>query len=757
MLILKPTKAGCAYSKAAEVFSELYGEITGRSLEICEKDDGVSDLIVIGADDVNDFCMRGFLKGNIKSFGIRYGTDDYCIRSYNDGHRRITILAGGRGRSTLYAVYDYFERFAGCSYFWDGDVIPKRDKIETDDFDIVEKPRFEFRGLRYFAHRGLKRFQAEHWGFDDWKRELDWMIKRRLNFFMLRIGMDDVWQRAFPDIVKYPDGYFDDTDKAGLLDRSDFWTLKYRGELREKILSYARDMDMDYPVDCGTLTHWYSPTPSAYLEGRKPSLLHEKDGMSDCDRVWNFLDKDVLEDYIKLTRTMVNEHEKRSDYFHTMGLGERYMSKDPEENFRLKIIAYRRVMETLRKYYHNSKLFVGAWDFTGFWRPEDVRELISELDPERTIILDYTAESKDPNNNFQSWNVIGKFPWIFGLFHAFCSDTELRGPYDLINERVKIAKNDPYCKGMVMWPELAHSDPIILEYLTRNSWAPLETSVEKMVEDFSNKRYGVLATEMNIVWQRMLPFIKLSDWGTFSKVTPEDENYVKYYGGYSNNTFWSRPIATVKSMLNNNRCAAYIKLRSDAAKECIDDVCKSIRELAKCDKIFENEFSKRDAIDLIRTAAGRFLDYLFASIVIGDKKNYDKKTEEYFILFNALKELIGSSNEFSLYSSLESLKLVAPTNPNFELTLKKNNGCYYNRTFVYELMDTVYRREAEAVFSRLKNVELGDGIDLSDIGTQIFNEYLSIPLSNLKPTGELSVTKAASDIASSIERIKEYL
>ena len=163
----------------------------------------------------------------------------------------------------------------------------------------------------------------------------------------------------------------------------------------------------------------------------------------------------------------------------------------------------------------------------------------------------YRLESKDPNNNFLSWNVIGKFPWIFGLFHAFCSDTELRGPYDLINERVKIAKNDPYCKGMVMWPELAHSDPIILEYLTRNSWAPLETSVEKMVEDFSTKRYGALATEMNSVWQRMLPFIKLSDWGTFSKVTPEDENYVKYYGGYSNNTFWSRPIATVKSMLNN--------------------------------------------------------------------------------------------------------------------------------------------------------------------------------------------------------------
>ena len=26
--------------------------------------------------------------------------------------------------------------------------------------------------LRYFAHRGLKRFQAEHWSLADWQREI---------------------------------------------------------------------------------------------------------------------------------------------------------------------------------------------------------------------------------------------------------------------------------------------------------------------------------------------------------------------------------------------------------------------------------------------------------------------------------------------------------------------------------------------------------------------------------------------------------
>lgn len=203
ILILKPNQGHIAYTGAAETFRDLYQKVIGKEIPITETDDGISDLIVIGSDSVNDFLMREVLDLNIKSLGIRYGTDDYCILTYKKDNRNVLILAGGRGRSTLYAVYDYFERYAGCHYFWDGDIIPHRDSLPMENISIVESPRFFYRGLRYFAHRGLKRFQAEHWSFEDWKQELDWMVKKRLNFFMLRIGMDDVWQRAFPDDVPY--------------------------------------------------------------------------------------------------------------------------------------------------------------------------------------------------------------------------------------------------------------------------------------------------------------------------------------------------------------------------------------------------------------------------------------------------------------------------------------------------------------------------------------------------------------------------
>ena len=162
VIILEPSHASATYREAALVFAKMYEAVTGNCIKITDTDDGESDLVVIGSDAVNDYVMKEVIELRIDSLGIRYGTDDYCIRSHSDGDRKVLILAGGRGRSTLYAIYFYFEKYLGCHYFWDGDVIPQNDGIPMCDIDVVESPRFEYRGLRYFAHRGLKRFQAEH-------------------------------------------------------------------------------------------------------------------------------------------------------------------------------------------------------------------------------------------------------------------------------------------------------------------------------------------------------------------------------------------------------------------------------------------------------------------------------------------------------------------------------------------------------------------------------------------------------------------
>ena len=556
--ILKPNQGHVAYTKAAETFRDLYQKVIGKEIPITETDDGISDLIVIGSDSVNDFLMREVLDLNIKSLGIRYGTDDYCILTYKKDNRNVLILAGGRGRSTLYAVYDYFERYAGCHYFWDGDIIPHRDSLPMENISIVESPRFFYRGLRYFAHRGLKRFQAEHWSFEDWKQELDWMVKKRLNFFMLRIGMDDVWQRAFPDDVPYPEEYRTITgaDAQGYDDRSDFWTLKYKGELKAKVLEYARKLDLMYPTDCGTMTHWYSRTPLEFLENKKPTFLEqeiEHYTSSDTGKVFDFTKKENMDYYMHLTETMVKEHEKSTALFHTIGLGERRIFRDKDKNFALKLIAYRRIAENIRQRYPESKLMLASWDFCGFWSTDEVAALFRELDPERTMLLDYTSDMNDPDHSFLKWDVIGKFPYIFGMFHAYEAESELRGPYHRTDERLKIAAEDPYCKGMILWPELAHSDPIVLEYLSQNAWSPLKKSIEEITEDFCHNRYGEYADLMNKSWQNILPFIMLGDWGGEGHARPREKKSVEICQAWNMHTdLWAR-LCTFMNNHESNR------------------------------------------------------------------------------------------------------------------------------------------------------------------------------------------------------------
>ena len=125
MIVLAPKTKESAYMKAAEVFKEYYKKVTGISLEITNEIPENEDMVVIGSEAVQPFIYE-YVRGGL---GVKFDSDEYCILSKEDKNRTILFLAGGRGRSTLYAVYDFFERRGDCHYFWDGDVIAQKKSI----------------------------------------------------------------------------------------------------------------------------------------------------------------------------------------------------------------------------------------------------------------------------------------------------------------------------------------------------------------------------------------------------------------------------------------------------------------------------------------------------------------------------------------------------------------------------------------------------------------------------------------------------
>ncbi len=676
--ILAPSeKQAASYRIAAQELQKYWEQITGKRLEIIHEANTQDNFLVIGSDSVNRFVRELIERNVIVDFPLKTSSDDFRLLSVQDGERRHLILAGGRGRSTLYAVYAFLEERAGCRWFWDGDVVPKQDAIDFSNLDIYESPRFEYRGQRYFAHRSLYRFQAEHWSLEDWKKEIDWLLKKRLNVFMLRIGMDDLFQKAFPDVVDYPDPSKPIPEAMGGYDnRSLFWSLEFRGQLRKELLAYAFNRDLMHPEDFGTMSHWYSRTPKQFLEKVNPEFLPQEGGCygHPTDRVWDIREDENLQNYWKLTQAHIDNYGK-PELFHTIGIAERHAYINREDNMRLKIYAYRRLIENLRNHYPNGRILLAGWDFYWGWKPDEMRKFIAQLNPENTLVWDYEADAPG-ENNFTNWGIVGKFPYVFGIFQAYENAQDIRGNYPLIEKRQKVVQNDPFCRGYILWPENSHADIFLLHYFTENAWNPGRKTLDELLADFCVDRYGKQAKEMNVVWEKVLPISQMLGWG---------------------GNFWTQTADMLRDPGRIVKPEIWRNARKNQAPK-LKEVPEIFTLLAEID--WSSPFIRRDTLDLARTAADRSLTFARVSLVYAmhEWREGRLSTEEvriklraYQNLLCAFRDVLALHEDYSICETLEKMNAAEPIqNPDFDRVLLDNASCGYCQSHQYELMERWY-------------------------------------------------------------------
>ena len=654
------------------------------------------------------------------------GYDAYRMKSDAKGLE----LAAVNGRSALYAVYDFLERRGGCRWFWDGDVVPKGAAPDITGLDVLEHSSFEFRGLRYFAHRGLTRFQAEHWGFDDWKREIDWMLKRRLNVFMLRIGQDDLFQRTFPDVCAYPDPSKPLPGAGeGYDNRSLFWSLQFRGELRRRIQAYAFTRGLMAPEDFGTMTHWYSRTPEDFLAKKNPPFLPqatsgyaEKNGL-----VWDIRDEKWADEYWKLTKTAVETYGKGAPQrlLHTIGLGERRCYTNRQDNFNLKIEALDKFLTRAHHDYPDAKVLLAGWDFYFTWFPDEVKALLGRLDPKRDIIWDYEGdatrdwrkEMQGLNNNFTKWGVVGKFPYTYSIFLAYESALDARANYPLIEERQRIVQNDPACVGYIFWPESSHTDTLCLRYFTANAWSKDAVPHEKVLDEFCESRYGALAGRMNAIWKKVLPASMLRDW---------DANYGRLI------------TRSAERMLQHNEKVIA------AWKSPVETAQSVFGELA--DIPWTDGFLRRDTIDIARMVLDRVITLRIHELgrdvaawrngADANAKSLSERAANLAALCGRMADVLELHTDYSLWESFLRLDAVEKVrNPDFPKTLFDNASCKYCRSHQYELARHWYAPRMKMMADRLaKAVASGDckAALLDDSETER-SALMERPLESLKP------------------------
>ncbi|MBO5940163.1 MAG: hypothetical protein J6R18_03080 [Kiritimatiellae bacterium] len=693
-------------------FAKYYEQITGKKPD--------ARLVTFGID------------GKIS----QKGKDAYSIRSEGDGVK----LTGSNLRCLFYAVYDLLERRGGCRWFWDGDIVPKRDSLDFSGLDVFEEAQFEYRGLRYFAHRGLTRFQAEHWGLEDWKKEIDWCLKRRINVFMLRIGQDDLFQRTYPSVVSYPDASADLPGHGkGYDNRTLFWSLEYRGRLRQAVQAYALDRGLMVPEDFGTMTHWYSRTPEEFLNKVNPPFLpqategySEKNGL-----VWDIRDDKWVDAYWNLTKAAVRDYNRPNpELLHTIGLGERLCYTNRDDNLKLKMLAIDKFIKRAHTDYPDSKILLAGWDFYFMWFPEEVQALVKTLDPKHVIIWDYEGdalrnyrdEMKDKDNNFTKWGVVGKFPYTFSVFLAFESALDIRANYPLIEERQKIVQNDPFCVGYIFWPEASHTDTLLLRHFTENAWRKGGVGISEVLPEFCRDRYGKDAGKWQGLWEKVSELGRILDWtGNYWNFAVNTDNYQNLKPGYK----------------DYDNAEKWLARKLDASLLCTPEI---FRDLAKVDWK-KTSFTERDAIDLARTAADRLIIGAHARLLrayhewkagSADADDVRRFAAAYVSLTDLMAEVLALHTDYSLAESYDRLDAIEKIrNPNFSKVLVENATCTYCASHQYEAAEYWYKPSARDFASDIaRRVTVGDRSPLGPYERQkAFRDkrMFAQPLSEMRP------------------------
>ena len=650
---------------------------------------------------------------------LRNNTDDFSIRGANG----VITFAAGNTRGLFYAVYEYFERFCGCRWFYDCDRIPALKTLPVDQVNFVKQFRYQYRGLRYFAHRSLYRFQAEHWDYDDWKKEIDFLLKKHFSFFMLRTGQDDLFQKAFPDVVPYPpeDGAAPEAELRSYNDRTELISLKYRGELRKKVLSYAFDRGLMHPEDMGPMTHWYSHTPRAFLDRIKPEfMVQSSNNYAKPElQVWNCNDDAIVEYYMQLTRAHIH-HYGKPELFHMIGLAERVFGSE-EENYAIKVKVFQKFVKRLREEYPDAPLLVASWDFMFRWKAKEVRKFLKDVDPTNTIILDYTTDSGSCSNNYINWNLPHHFPWIFGIFQAYEPQCDLFLDLDRIEEMYIPVQDDPFCKGMVVWSENSHSNPLLLEYLSKKF-----CEEEFSLATFCHDRYGDLAEPMQELWQLTQKAFACNSW-VFGTERP-------YQGIFSNHF---------------NLLSSMIALSERKPAELYCECARKYPQLEVPDSFFEkaaalagqtekSSLIKRDLADLVRSALMcRITRELCGCMMkmcqrIPEKADFSKLTT----LITLMGDLLETLPEFSMNHTLAKTAQSGKLNSHAEMTLKGNAENSYCRSYIYELYRAIYIPEAECIMNHAASLDAGvypDKDFLKAEENRIRDRFYTLPLSEFAP------------------------
>lgn len=600
----------------------------GRGRREVDREELGRGQILIGRAETHPLIAQLVANGSVSLSPEALGEDGFVLKTLSLPFLPVPssalLLSGCRDRGTLYAVYTLLERYAGVGFFWDGDRVPRQETLTFPDLDAAERPRF--RDRIYVGPCGCAGTYSYgiHWGFEEWRREIDWMAKNRLNLLQANGLGEGVIRRRVEAQLGLPATEPTEAERR-------------QCELAHQVLDYLHRLDLEaltpFPGTQVSKAFRQVHPEARYFENQWLDLTPPAPHLHPADPL-----------YARLVETFLREWtaEYGSDHL--------YYGMDPYPEARFKTSEEERteiltglskaVMSALKSADPQAVWHISGWAFvfdTGVWPAETLRAFCEPLG-EDAVIWDLWAEAH-PVYNTERGRYFYGCPWAFGVLHQFGGDDALRGDLQEVARRVRAVAHDPQaerCVGFVLATEVLHYTILYYDWLTKLAWDP-DLELEAFLDDHVRRRYGPDQTDL----RRVVKILAETVYGPLG--ASEGRYQHRLYPG--ENPYSCLPPATALKVIERLEQALELALGQRQA-------------------LADNLLYQHDLVDLFRQVVTErinlHLQLLDSAFARGDREGLEAEAEAIEGLLKALETVLSSRPDYRVTDVAARLQATSP-------------------------------------------------------------------------------------------------
>ena len=681
-IVLGP-KATTVETHAAQELASYVEQMTGTALRIVvDPEPAAPSAVLIGRPETNPVIASLALRKKIEISSDKPGLDGFVIKTLNDGGKSYLVLSGSMDSSSLYAVYDFLERFCHTGFFWDHERIPKNGSLKFNDIDISSRPYFEDR--QYYQCCAFT-YSTRFWGWQDWKQEIDWMAKKKLNVLFVCGGWEVAHHEALKALgVEPPRLSFEEAPELM------FWAQFREAEAVQtrQIIAYAHSLGIrtTTPGTGGEVPkHFRKVYPDArYI------ALESVDGSS----TWTFLHpsdplffRAVREWNSNFDRIFGTSNLYNADVY--CGMGRDYTF---EERTQLNVDYAKSMTAVIKSISPDGKWVMSGWGFTdrNYWSGELLQAFFAAI-PKGMALINNVGGEKIAGS-YRALNYFYGHNWGYTVLHADTGGcTHLHGDLRRLIRDSQDIITDPQarnCRAFYISPAILRHNSFFYDLAARLSWNPGDVTLEQYIRDYALCRYGQQGAD------GMSKCLKELTKTAYSATCRNNKPYQ----------------FSATELLNPEQFESRAEGLSSLGKALDIALSESAQQVNTC--------YDRDIVDfsreyLARLFTGSYLDFMKA-YKAGDRSGFDATAVRMRRIMDALEQIVALCPEYHIAEEINRA-VIAPYNLSPHDAAVYIRGRYTQGNFnaypnlldcarrdMAELLKYYYRQRVELLIGHLK-------------------------------------------------------